>query len=137
MWYLSHFTFGKFLAIASTRSSQYGMVIEMPLDLVAEVKCFFGRDCARSNANFNIRSTPIRVITVSWITNSRSVPGNILPPTDEYSPSVFSRTTQKSMSPGLRLASGDGTPGISRTGRRLTYWSYSRRDLLSDPHNEM
>ncbi len=28
---------------------------------------------------------------------------------DEYSPSVFSRTTKKSMSPGLRPASGQGT----------------------------
>ena len=60
-----------------------------------------------------------------------------LPPIAEYSPSVFSRTTQKSMSPGLRLASGDGTPGISRTGRRLTYWSNSRRNRMSEPHSEM
>jgi hypothetical protein len=36
------------------------MVIEMPLDLVAEVRCFFGRDCASSNANFRMRSTPMR-----------------------------------------------------------------------------
>ena len=50
MWYLSHFTSGKFFAIASTRSSQYGIVIEMPFDLVAEVRCFFGRLCASSNA---------------------------------------------------------------------------------------
>ena len=113
------------------------MVIEMPLDLVAEVRCFFGRDCASSNANFRMRSTPMRVITVCWVTNSRSVSGNMRPPTEEYSPSVFSRTTQKSISPGLRLASGDGTPGISRTGRKLTYWSNSRRNLISDPHNEM
>src|SRR5437667_41140 len=82
------------------------MVMEIPLDLVAEVRCRFGRDCARSNANFKMRSTPIRVITVCWLTNSRGVSGNIRPPTDEYSPSVFSRTTQKSMSPGLRLADG-------------------------------
>ena len=41
------------------------------------------------------------------------------------------------MSPGLRPASGLGTPGISRTGRRLTYWSNSRRNCSSDPHSEM
>src|SRR6201999_1310261 len=134
--YLSHFTLGYCFAIASTRSSQYGIVIEMPLDLVAEVRCFFGRDAASSNANLRMRSTPIRVITVCWVTNSRSVSGNIRPPTDEYSPSVFSRTTQKSISPGLRVASGDGTPGISRTGRKLTYWSNSRRNLISEPHSE-
>src|SRR6185369_11657060 len=81
------------------------IVIEMPLDLVAEVRCFFDLDCASSNANFRMRSTPTRVITVCCVTNSRSVSGNIRPPTEEYSPSVFSRTTQKSMSPGLRLAS--------------------------------
>ena len=109
------------MLISSTRSSQNGIVIEIPLDLVAEVRCFFSRFCASSNANFRIRSTPTRVITVSCTTTSRSVPGNILPPIDEYSPSVFSRTTKKSMSPGLRPASGHGTPGINRTGRRFTY----------------
>ena len=97
------------------------MVIAMPFDLVAEVRCFFGVFGASSNANFRMRSTPMRLITVSCMTISRSVPANIRPPIAEYSPSVFSRTTQKSMSPGLRPASGDGTPGISRTGRRLTY----------------
>src|SRR6185295_13321262 len=113
------------------------MVIEMPLDLVADVRCFFGRDAARSNANFKMRSTPMRVITVCCVTNSRSVYGNMRPPTEEYFPSVFSRTTQKSISPGLRLASGDGTPGISRTGRKFTYWSNSLRNLINEPHNEM
>src|SRR5258708_31813301 len=72
------------------------MVMEMPLDLVAEVRCRFGRDCASSKANFKMRSTPIRVITVCWVTNSRGVSGNMRPPTDEYSPSVFSRTDRKS-----------------------------------------
>ena len=121
MWNLFHFTSGKFFAISSTRSSQYGMVMAMPFDLVAEVRCFFGVLRASSKANFSTRSTPTRDITVSCTTTSRSVPANMRPPIAEYSPSVFSRTTQKSMSPGLRLASGDGTPGISRTGRRLTY----------------
>ena len=63
----------------------------------------------------------VRENTDSWNTISRSVPSNMRPPTDEYSPSVFSRTTTKSMSPGLRLASGDGMPGISLHGRRLMY----------------
>ncbi len=31
----------------------------MPFDLVAEVRCFFGRDCASSKANFRTRSMPI------------------------------------------------------------------------------
>src|SRR5439155_8765799 len=54
----------------------------------------------------------------------------------EYSPSVFSRTTKKSMSPGLRSASGVRMPGMRRQGRRLTYWSNSRRNLISMPHSE-
>ena len=41
------------------------------------------------------------------------------------------------MSPGFLLASGQGTPGIRRTGRRLTYWSNSRRNFSSEPHSEM
>jgi hypothetical protein len=44
-----------------------------------------------------------------------------LPPMEEYSPWVFSRTTKKSMSLGLRPASGQDKPGVSRTGLRLTY----------------
>jgi hypothetical protein len=65
----------------------------MPLLFVAEVRCFFSRFWARSKAYRRMRSTPVRVMTVSWMTVSRSVPSNILPPTLEYSPSVFSRTT--------------------------------------------
>ena len=108
----------------------------MPFDFVAEVRCFFGRLCARSKAKRSTRSIPTRVMIVSWTANSRSVPGNMRPPTEEYSPSVFSRTTQKSMSPVFRPASGHGTPGIRRTGRRLTYWSNSRRNCRSEPHSE-
>ena len=108
----------------------------MPLDFVAEVRCLRSRFDASSKANLSTRSTPMRVITVSCITTSRSVPANILPPMEEYSPSVFSRTTQKSMSPGPRPASGLGTPGIRRTGLRLTYWSNSRRNWSREPHSE-
>ena len=122
--------------IALKRSSQNGIVIAMPFDLVADVTFFRGRVRASSNANFMIRSTPLRVNTDSWNTISRSVPSYMRPPTDEYSPSVFSRTTTKSMSPGLRLASGDGMPGISRHGRRLTYWSKRRRNWISEPHSD-
>src|SRR5437868_2498401 len=43
---------------APTRSSQYGIVIAMPFDFVADVRCFFGVFCASSNANLSTRSTP-------------------------------------------------------------------------------
>ena len=91
----------------------------MPFDLVAEVTWW----CvpASSNANCRMRSTPLREKIVSWNTISRSVPSNMRPPTEEYSPSVFSRTTTKSTSPGALFASGLGMPGISRHGRRFTY----------------
>ncbi|MNC86165.1 hypothetical protein D3C83_18030 [compost metagenome] len=123
MWYQSVFTCGYFAAISFTRSSQYGIEIEMPFDLVAEVRCFLGRVIASSYAYLRMRSTPWRENTACCVTNSRSVPAYMRPPTEEYSPSLFSRTTQKSMSPTLRLASGHFMPGISRTGRRFTYWS--------------
>ena len=138
MWYWSTRTSGIAARPSpATRSSQYGMVIEMPFDLVAEVRCFFGRVCASSKANFRMRSTPVRVKTVSWITISRSVPSNIRPPTLEYSPSVFSRTTIEVDVARLAVRRAAlRTPGISRTGRRLTYWSNSRRNWSSEPHSE-
>src|SRR5216683_1987255 len=89
----------------------------MPFDLVAEVRCFFGRPLASSNAYLSMRSTPALVKVLCCTTVSRSVPSKMRPPIDEYSPSVFSRTTQKSMSPCLRPASGDWIPGIRRTGK--------------------
>ena len=96
------------------------MVIEMPFDLVAEVRCFLFLFSASSKANLSTRSTPWRVITVSCIAISRSVPSNRRPPALEYSPSVFSRTIIMSMSPAFRPASGDFMPGIRRAGRRFT-----------------
>ncbi len=74
--------------------------------------------------------------TESCVTNSSSVPPYMRPPMEEYSPSLFSRTTQKSMSPGLRPASGLLTPGMSRTGRRFTYCRNSRRMGTSRPQSE-
>ena len=108
----------------------------MPFDLVAEVRCFFGRLRASSNAYFRMRSVPARENTLCWNTTSRGVPSYMRPPTDEYSPSVFSRTTRKSISPGRRPASGDGTPGIRRQGRKFTYWSNSRLNFSSDPQSD-
>ena len=40
------------------------------------------------------------------------------------------------MSPGLRPARGQGTPSKRRTGRRLMYWSNSRRNFSSDPQSD-
>src|SRR5262249_41965936 len=83
---LSHLMSGYCLAIASTRSSQYGMVIEIPFDLVADVRCFFARFLASSKANCRIRSTPLREKHACWKTISRSVSAYMRPPTLEYSP---------------------------------------------------
>ena len=111
--------------------------MEIPFDLVAEVTCLASLFLANSKAYSNTRSTPVLVITVSWTTNSLSVPSNIRPPIELYSPSVFSRTIQKSISPGLRPANGEGTPGIKRTGRRLIYWSKARLNCNNDPQREI
>ena len=72
---------------------QYGMVMEMPFDLVAEVTSLRGRVIASSKANFMMRSQPFFVKVEVCCAISRSVPTNRRPPTEEYSPSVFSRTT--------------------------------------------
>src|SRR6185436_4017740 len=66
-WYCEVFTPGYSAEIALKRSSQYGIVIEMPLDLVAEVTCFFARDFASSKANRMIRSQPRLVNTDSCV----------------------------------------------------------------------
>src|SRR5687768_17055590 len=50
IWYWEVFTSGYSAEIALKRSSQYGMVIEMPLDLVAEVTCLRVRLRASSKA---------------------------------------------------------------------------------------
>jgi hypothetical protein len=113
------------------------MEMAMPLLLVATVRWCRSRCRASSKAYFSTRRLPWRLNTDSWITNSRSVPSNMTPPSWVYSPSVFSRTIIMSMSPGLRPASGQGTPANSRAGRRLMYWSNSRRNFSSEPHSEM
>src|SRR2546423_13413466 len=48
MWYCEVLISGYKADIALKRSSQYGMVMEMPLDFVAEVTCFLGRVFASS-----------------------------------------------------------------------------------------
>ena len=52
MWNWSVRMSGYDLPISAKRSSQYGMVKVMPFDLVADVRCFFGRVRASSNAIF-------------------------------------------------------------------------------------
>src|SRR5690554_6522408 len=85
IWNLSQRTSGYCLAISATRSSHQGMEMEMPLDLVAAVRCL-PRLRASSNANFSTRLAPMRVNTLSWMTTSRSVPPKRRPPLLEYSP---------------------------------------------------
>src|SRR6185503_2477068 len=50
MWYCEVLMPGYSAEIALKRSSQYGMVIEMPFDFVAEVTCFLVRLDASSKA---------------------------------------------------------------------------------------
>src|SRR5262245_6183536 len=58
MWYCEVLIPGYSFEIAAKRSSQYGIVIEMPLDFVAEVTCFFLRFFASSKAKRMMRSQP-------------------------------------------------------------------------------
>ena len=93
--------------MASARSSQKGIEWKMPFDFVAQVRCFFGLARASSNAYRMIRSMPRREKTLSCTTISASEPSKVRPPSVEYSPSLFSLTTTKSMSPASRPRRGD------------------------------
>ncbi len=108
----------------------------MPFDFVALVTCDL-RFRASSNAKRRMRSTPRRVKMFVCMAISSSVPSKIRPPILEYSPSTFSRTTQKSISPGFAFFRGESTPFNMRTGRRFTYCSKLRRIGMSSPHSEM
>ena len=120
-------------AVSSTTWSQNGMVWMIPLDLVAEIR-WPVRRIAWSMAYSATRVTPARVNTASWRAISPGCPRWMRPPTSEYSPSVFSRTTRMSTWPAS--ASGEVTPGRRRTGRRFTYWSKWRRIGISRPHRD-
>ena len=79
-----------------------------------------------------------RVMTVSCTTISRSVPGNMRPPIGRVL--AFGVLAHDPEVDVAGLAVGErraARPGISRTGRRLTYWSNSRRNRISEPHSEM
>ncbi len=77
-----------------------------------------GRRAARANASRTTRSTPNAVLTLTSVATSAGVPTRSAPPFPVYGPSVPSRTTTKSTSPGF--ASGEVTPGKIREGRRFT-----------------
>ena len=118
MWNLSHFTFGIVLGHRLDAFVPIGHGDRDAIGLGRRGQMLLRPRLRQVEADFRMRSTPMRVITVCCVTISRSVSGNMLPPTEEYSPSVFSRTTQKSMSPGLRFASGEArrasaTPGAN------------------------
>src|SRR5258706_7802338 len=74
MWYWLVFPPADSAANALEGSAQYGIVIAIPFDFVAEVTCLRARGFASSKAKRRMRSTPLRVKTESWVTNSWSVP---------------------------------------------------------------
>ena len=71
-------------------------------------------------ANRRQRSTPALVSIEVSVAASAGPPRWTVPPAPTYTPSVFSRTTTRSMSSGLTSASGDATPGYSLTGLKFT-----------------
>ncbi len=83
------------------------------------------------------RSAPKRVVQLTCVDTSAGMPLYWMPPMPVYRPSVFSRTTTKSISLGSLSFSGVQTPGYSRTGRRLMYWSSSKRVRSSKPFSRM
>jgi hypothetical protein len=103
--------------MAAKRSSQYGIEMEMPFDLVAEVTCFFGLFMARSNANFMMRSTPRRVNILSWTTTSCSVPSNM---SEEIS--AAARIVGWHLNEARRLLADLDTPPSLAAAIRLDSW---------------
>ena len=85
------------------------------LALSTQVTIFLRRFAARRKENSCTRSEPLRVMTmVSRASRSSSTTPL---PRDANRPSVDSRTTTRSMSFARGSASGNGMPGMARTGR--------------------
>ncbi len=76
---------------------------------------------------------PYAVFRLTSVATSCGVPVRSVPPLPTYGPSVPSRTTTKSISGSP--ASGDCTPGNSRPGRRLMWWSKANRSFSSSPRS--
>ena len=139
MWYLSQRHVGIMLCSSrATRSSQYGMVMEMPLDLVADVRCFLARllrelECESSGCDRR-RARESRSPASRPRARCRRTSGR-------RSRSTRPRCSRAPRRNRCRRAcgrrAGTATPGISRTGRRFTYWSNSRRNWISEPQSEM
>ena len=108
------------MASESTVRCQRSPANVSTLVLCTSVSFFLGRAMACSNAYRATRSTPNLVLRLSWVASSSGVPRRMKPPAPVYGPSVPSRTTTMSMVSGDPFASGEATPGYSRTGRRLT-----------------
>ena len=84
-------------------------------DFVIEVtRCFLSRCSASSKAKRTMRSMPRRVKTEVWIATSSGWCWYTNPPTCAYSPSVFSRTTTKSISPPRGFAQRRLHAGIEK-----------------------
>ncbi len=92
--------------------------VDEHVGLVHEGELATRRRAARAKASLTTRSTPNAVLRLTSVATSWGVPTRIDPPLPVYGPSVPSRTTTKSTSPGS--ASGVGTPGKIRDGRRFT-----------------
>ena len=124
-------------AIALKRSSQYGIVIEMPFDLVAEVTCF-----ARARPRQLEREPQDAVDALAGEHRSAGPRSRArcLRTCGRRPTSIRPRCSRARRRSRCRRAcgsaSGVGMPGISRHGRRLTYWSNRRRNWISEPQSE-
>ncbi len=103
---------------AATVRCQSAPALTSTLLLCTSVRCFRGRRSARSNAYRTTRSTPCAVFSDTSVAISWGVPTRIAPPLPTYGPSVPSRTTTKSTSPGDD--NGVVTVGYTTVGRRFT-----------------
>ena len=124
-------------AIAATRSSQYGMRDRDAVALGRRRDVLARRVRASSKANFSMRSTPLRV-KIDLLHHDLALGAFEHHAADRrvLALGVLAHDRASRCRPALRSGERRRHAGNRRAGRRLTYWSNSRRNLISEPHSE-
>ena len=110
----------------------------MPFDFVAEVRCFFVALAGQLEGEFqdavDADAREDRLLHHELALGAgehAAADGGV------FALGVLAHDVEVDVAGLAVRRAATGTPGISRTGRRLTYWSNSRRNWSSEPHSEM
>ena len=128
---------GSCAAIARKRSSQYGIVIEMPLDLVADVRCF-ARPRARELEG-ELHDAVDALAREHRLLEHDLALGALEHAAADRRVLAFGVLAHDDEVDVAGLAVGERRrecPASAGTGRRLTYWSKPRRNWISEPHSD-